>query len=204
MKKYLNLAINFGVYFLLILSVYWGGLLAWFSFWEFYKSFRVSPNFFEAVFGLLGLVAWLNAWYYFSKIRKQGVVFLWVKFYNAQKNKFYFTIIGTIIFIVVFKLAQQGVIVLDSIIGTVFHFLSLPWAFGENIIFKISLNIRRYAPALNVINQLGWLMSLAFEIVLFYYLSRIVFWRPKNKKSANKGNKNDNIDDSFTDSQKGV
>lgn len=37
-NKYLNLAVNFGVYFLLALSVYWGGALAFFLFGNFIEQ----------------------------------------------------------------------------------------------------------------------------------------------------------------------
>ena len=176
-----NLILNTIVYFLLALSVYWGTALAFFSFWEFYKSIKFTPDFFQAVYGLLGLVAWLNAWYYHKKIKKQGVIALWQKFYAHEKGKFYFTIIALVLFLVLFKSAQQG-LALPEFFGTILRFLSLPWAFGENIIFIIGLNVRRYAPALEVINQLGALVSIAFEIVLFYYIARVVFWRPGLKR----------------------
>lgn len=179
--KTLNKILNTIIYFLLVLSVYYGGALAFFSFWEFYKSIKFSPNFFQAVYGLLGLIAWLNAWYYYKKIRKQGTIALWQQFYAKEKGKVYFTVIGLVTFLILFKLGQRGVS-LPEILNTTLHFLSLPWAFGENIIFIIGLNVRRYAPALEIINQLGILVSLTFEIVLFYYLARIAFWRPGRKK----------------------
>jgi len=55
--KAFNSILNIIVYFLLALSVYWGGALAFFSFWEFYRTIKFSPNFFQAVYGLLGLIA---------------------------------------------------------------------------------------------------------------------------------------------------
>ena len=179
--KSLNFILNTIVYFLLALSVYWGGALAGFSFWEFYRTIKFSPNFFQAVYGLLGLIAWLNAWYYFKKIRKQGTLSLWRQFYAKEKEKIYFTVIGLVIFLILFKMSQKG-LALPGVVGTLLHFLSLPWAFGENVIFLIGLNVRRYAPVLEIINQFGVLVSLAFEIVLFYYLARIAFWRPGRKK----------------------
>lgn len=175
--------LNTIIYFLLVLSVYWGGALAFFSFWEFYKTLKLTPDFFQVVYGLLGLVAWLNAWHYHNKIQQHGVTALWQKFYAREKGKFYFTVIALGIFLVLFKLAQRG-LVLPGIAGTILHFLSLPWAFGENIIFILGLNMRRYAPALEAINQLGVLISIAFEIILFYYLARIVFWRPGKKRAG--------------------
>jgi len=186
-NKYFIWALNNVAYALLALSFYWGTMLAIFSFQEFFRTFRISPNFFQAVYGIFGLVAWLNAGHYFKKIRRVGVILLWKNYYNKEKNKIILTIVLTSIFVTVLELFKRG-LNLSGIGLTIMNLLALPWAFGSSVIFIIDLNVRRYVPILEPINELGWLLSLAFELVLFNYISRIVFWRPKRSKKNNEKN----------------
>jgi len=127
---------------------------------------------------VFGLIAWINAWHYLKKMKKFGGITLWQKFYSKEKKKIFLTVILTLLFIIAFRAAINGY-QFPNLVETVLFFSSLPWAFGDSIKFIIDVNIRRYLPVLSPINNLGWIIGLTFEIVLFFYISRIVFWRPK-------------------------
>lgn len=182
----INLIGNILFYSFLILIVYWGTLLAIFSFWSFGKSFKLGPDYFQAVFGLIGLVSWLNFFHYYKRLKKYTVSQLARQFYKKEKKKIYLTAALTVIFVIVFKAAQAG-FNLPAWAQNILHLSSLPWSFGDSVIFIVGLNVRRYIPALEIVNELGWLLSLTFEIIFFYYISRLVFWRPKLKKATAPG-----------------
>ncbi|MAF14113.1 MAG: hypothetical protein CMI53_04460 [Parcubacteria group bacterium] len=180
--------IKYFIYFLLVLSAYWGTLLSLFTFIDFYKTFKVSPNFFQAVYGLIGVIAWINAWYYLKRIRKFGITYLWQKFYQKEKKKIILTIILAIIYFFAFQAFFKGVNFPEAI-NSILFFLSLPLSFGDSVMFILDVNVRRYLPALLVINKLGFILGLTFEVILFYYLSRIIYWRPKIKNKPEPKNK---------------
>jgi len=182
-KKTINLLLTIGLYSLLIYVVYWGTLLAFFSLWDFFKNIRLGANFIQVVYGLIGLVGLLNFWHYHKKLKKYTAWQMWRTFYNREKKKIYFTIAITVVYVIVFKLVQKG-LNLPPFAQGLFHILTLPWTFGDGVVFLVSLNVRRYFSFLTFFNQTGWLLSLMLEIYFIFFISRIVFWRPKLKTAT--------------------
>lgn len=179
-NKIVVFATKYFIYLLLGLSVFWGTFLFIFSFLDFFRTFKLTPNFFQAAFGFIGLIAWLNAWHYYKRIKKFGVAYLWQQFYQKEKKKVHLTIALGVIYFLAFQAFFKGVRFPEPVSATL-YFMSLPLSFGDSVIFIVDVNLRRYLPALTMVNKLGWILGLTFEVIMFYYLSRIIYWRPKKK-----------------------
>jgi len=186
-EKYINLILTSLLYAILGLIVYWGTLLAVFSFYDYFRSIKLSPSILQLVYGLIGLVAWLNAWHYFTKLKKYSAHQMWRLYYQKEKKKIYLTIVLTVLALILLSAFRRG-IPLNSLLTNLAHLSTIPWTIGQTMIFLVNLNVRRYLPVLEPINQLGWILSLIFEFVFFYYVSRIILWRPRKRQKKLKEN----------------
>ncbi|MCH8049278.1 hypothetical protein IH979_01030 [Patescibacteria group bacterium] len=166
-------------YLLILLSIYWGTLFALFSFLNFLRG-STFADVFQLVFTALGLMAWVNGIYYVKRVRKDGAIKLWKDFYNKKPSVVNWTAGLTLAFLIILFLAQQSIINNQQFLS-VFRWLLLPWIFGEFILTVIRTNTRdiAYLPSFD---QIGWLLSLTFEVIFFYYIAKLITWRPRVKR----------------------
>ena len=181
MKSKINFIIDISIYALIILSLWWGSILAIFSFREFIISFKFSPDVFQIFFGVLGLSAWLNGVHYIRRIHRTGVTQIWKLFYKKDKRKIITTAILMAVFLFLITVGKF-ILLANNTIEKIMQIIQIPWIVGGQLNFLISLYVRRFITVMTLINNFGWLINFFFQMVAFFYISRIIYWRPKLKK----------------------
>ncbi|MDA2922452.1 hypothetical protein MYX07_04280 [Patescibacteria group bacterium AH-259-L07] len=180
MTRALNLIITILIYGLIALSLLWGTILAIFSFREFIISLTIYPDFFQLVFGFSGLAVWINGIHYIRRIHTLGVYQLWTDFYNKDKKKIILTAILTSVFLFLITVGRS-ILPYNTTFEKIIQIIQLPWILGGQFNFLISLYTRRFLPFLEPLNNLGWLINTSFQIIAFFYISKIIYWRRAKK-----------------------
>ena len=157
-------------------TVYWSTLLGVFAVIRFASDIRFFTFVFLVVTLLIPVFAWLNLIYYIRVSKKERIIDRWTRWIDDRRDEWLMTVVLTAASELILVLIAVGLIDVASIGGGLMSLILFPTTLVNVLLLIVAQGTDQYVPALSIINDLGFLLSIYAQMVFFYYFSRFIFW----------------------------